>query len=169
MTPQLKQSWIAALRSGRYRQGRGLLRQRRLRDGTYFCAIGVLFDLVATAMQWDRLTKLGVGAGITDEVPGYIPPEILGEIGMSAAQESLIAGLNDSGKTFEQIADVIERDFDDERHLRRAATALLDGLCHIPPPFLLTPKSVPDWSALAGIKPHAGGSARPMIVYPTWA
>lgn len=166
MNPQLKQSWIAALRSGHYAQGRGLLRERAL-TGVRFCAMGVLFDIIATPMQWNRLTRPGSRAGTIDEVAGYMPAEIRGEIGMSGLQEALIAGLNDSGKTFEQIADVIEKDFEDELRLRRTATDHLDVsfVMSLPVP---TPKSLPDWNALAGVKPHAVVSMQPMI-HPSWA
>jgi hypothetical protein len=166
VNPQLKQSWIAALRSGHYTQGRGLLRERSLTGDARFCAMGVLFDLIATPAQWDRLTKPAVRFGMSDEVSGYMPAEILGEIGVSDMQQALIAGLNDDGKTFEQIADVIEKDFEDERRLRRVSMSLLDGTI-VQALSLPKPKSLPDWNALAGIKPDV--CAKPMMLYPTWA
>jgi hypothetical protein len=167
MNPQLKQSWIAALRSGRYHQGRGRLRERTLKGGAYFCAMGVLFDLIATPMQWSRLTMPGSRVGTTDEVAGYMPPEIRGEIGVSCAQEALIAGLHDSGKTFEQIADVIESDSEDEWRLRTIATALIGPTFVMLSP-VLTPKSPPDWNSFAGIKPAAAVSPQQMKTYPMW-
>lgn len=173
MNPQLKQSWITALRSGRYQQGRGLLRERSFTGGAYFCAMGVLLDLVASPMQWDRLTRAPSRAGMADEVAGYVPPEILGDIGISYVQQALIAGLNDFGKTFEQIADVIEADFDNERRLRMTADHLVGGLiptapsAHTPPP-VLKPQSLPDWLALAGVKPAAWVSPQQLKMYPAW-
>lgn len=43
MNPDIKERWVAALRSGRYRQCEGTLRT----DDNAFCAIGVLCDVVA--------------------------------------------------------------------------------------------------------------------------
>lgn len=40
MNQEIKQLWVAALRSGEYEQARG-----RLRDGDTFCCLGVLCDL----------------------------------------------------------------------------------------------------------------------------
>src|SRR5262249_12501553 len=128
MNPLLKRTWIAALRSGDYQQGHGILRERSLRGRTRFCAMGVLFDLVSRARWWDRLTRR---AGRTDMVLGYVPMEVLAEIGISNAQQALITSLNDSGKTFEQIADVIEQDFEDELRLRQTVNALV-GAIYIP-------------------------------------
>jgi hypothetical protein len=144
---QLKQSWIAALRSGGYLQGRGLLRERLIGGRALFCAMGVLMDLVASAALWDRLARPGSRAGSLDEVCGYLPAEICGEIGISNVQQAFIAGLNDHGKTFEEIADVIERDFEDEVSLRAAASRLTGGVFGTP----IVPSATPDWSALAGV------------------
>lgn len=40
MNPEIKAKWVAALRSGEYKQGRG-----QLRIGDRFCCLGVLCDL----------------------------------------------------------------------------------------------------------------------------
>lgn len=155
MNPQLKHSWIAALRSGRYAQGRGVLRERTITGNAYFCAMGVLLDLVATPAQWDRLTRPTSRMGILDEAFGYLPAEICGEIGVSNTQQALIAGLNDQGKTFEEIADVIERDFEDESRLRAAASRLANGTFWQTQEVVMPP-STPDWNALAsgGVRPY---------------
>lgn len=42
MNPLIKAKWVAALRSGNYKQGAGFLRQ-----GNNFCCLGVLCDLYA--------------------------------------------------------------------------------------------------------------------------
>jgi hypothetical protein len=46
MDQQIKSEWVAALRSGEYKQGVQLLRQ-----GDYFCCLGVLCDLHRKAHQ----------------------------------------------------------------------------------------------------------------------
>lgn len=44
MNKELKQKWIDALRSGRYQQGRAVLRQETP-SGIYHCCLGVLADV----------------------------------------------------------------------------------------------------------------------------
>lgn len=41
MSPELKAKWVAALRSGEYKQGREVLR-----NGDQFCCLGVLCDII---------------------------------------------------------------------------------------------------------------------------
>jgi hypothetical protein len=43
MNPEIKAMWVAALRSGEYKQGKGVLRTR----DNCFCALGVLADVAA--------------------------------------------------------------------------------------------------------------------------
>lgn len=164
MNPQLKQSWIEALRSKRYHQGRGLLRERS-RTVTRHCAMGVLFDLVATAAQWARMSTTVTRSAtkeVVEEASGYIPPEILGEIGMSNVQQALVAGLNDCGRTFEEIADLIENDFEDELRLRKSVDQMGGGLFTFGP--LPAPSVYPDWNGFAGVKINEQeGSALPAM------
>lgn len=49
MNAEIKQQWLAALRSGEYQQG-----YKQLRSWDYFCCLGVLCDLHAktTSGQW---------------------------------------------------------------------------------------------------------------------
>lgn len=74
MTDDLKTAWVAALRSGRYKQGRGSLRS----SGRH-CAFGVLLDLYdphgwschgGLWAHWASATlgkgAIGVGAVISD-------------------------------------------------------------------------------------------------------
>ena len=52
MNQRVKRKWIAALRSGEYKQGKGYLRK-----GDRFCCLGVLCDLYRQEMNdpvWDR-------------------------------------------------------------------------------------------------------------------
>jgi hypothetical protein len=47
MNPEVKARWVAALRSGEYRQGFGRLRRPEIGDAFCFCALGALIDLAA--------------------------------------------------------------------------------------------------------------------------
>lgn len=101
MKQPFKQEWIEALRSGKYKQG-----VKYLRYNEEFCCLGVLCDLVApTAWQkhdcWDFYYN--------DGIEGYLPPSVIDKVGLFSNQENKLAVMNDNGKTFEEIADYIEK------------------------------------------------------------
>ena len=56
MNNELRNLWVEALRSGKYKQGKG-----RLRDGDTYCCLGVLCDLVAAdnsdAYEWQEIEE----------------------------------------------------------------------------------------------------------------
>ncbi len=85
MKPDIKAQWLEALRSGKYKQGRGML----YREGKY-CVIGVL--------------KFAVAANSVDNV-------LHGLYGRNnLAEVECITILNDVTRlTFPQLADIIER------------------------------------------------------------
>ena len=109
MNPQIKQKWVDALRSGEYQQTQNYLRKE---DG--FCCLGVLCDLYGKEnnVEWnlasdghnykfqDKESHLPSSviewAGVDDDNP-YVDGEII-----------TLAGLNDTGCTFEEIANLIE-------------------------------------------------------------
>lgn len=143
MNPEIKSEWVAALRSGDYKQTKDVLS-----DGQGFCCLGVLCDLavkkgVAKFVpndgdgvtyftdddEWDGdmdNTSLPSGvacwAGLVDETGCAItdprvpfPDEDLRALGVISSFKSdkgvaHLATLNDKGKTFVEIADLIERD-----------------------------------------------------------
>lgn len=106
--PHVKKAWIADLTSGRFKQGRGTLRQR-LDDGTFeYCCMGVLCNRLGHRKGWQRRTDLlgkviynwfGHGAG-SSAVP-FLPHNI--------GQE--LAAMNDNQRrTFPEIAKYIEKE-----------------------------------------------------------
>ena len=102
MKKGLKARWIAALRSGKYQQGAGALRDADNR----FCCLGVLCDIVESR-GW-RQTVPGSwhfhdeNTGHTD--CAYAPAWVL-----SIEKQIALANMNDrDGKTFAEIADYIE-------------------------------------------------------------
>lgn len=135
MNPEVKQLWIKALTSGEYGQGRGLLR-----DGEdKYCCLGVLCDLYLKSIggQWkergvDRWMFEAVPppeASYVDESDVDLPDGVRRWAGLSDGEgrlgfvlegfdeydetcgyDSLIE-MNDGGKTFEEIAKVIEEEF----------------------------------------------------------
>jgi hypothetical protein len=122
LKPEIKTLWLEALRSGQYEQGVAALRSAENK----FCCLGVLCDIAAkhNMGEWveDTPWRFEI-SGTADTV--LIPPPIvdwafevqphtrvdywdLGE-GMVADGKSL-ANLNDHGTTFEEIANIIEKE-----------------------------------------------------------
>lgn len=94
---ELGQRWLAALRSGKYRRARGTFRR-----GSNFCAVGVLFDVVAPE-RWS---------------PGHGTPgrwcwkgkgcDVLALVGLTATQAAQIIAMSDR-EGFDAAADLAER------------------------------------------------------------
>lgn len=101
--PWFKRAFVFALRSGKYKQARGVLRTK---DGC-FCASGVACDL-ADPSGWDSYNGFQYGGSW-----GYggIPATLRTEIGMTGVQENKIIALNDGGKSFDYIANYVEKYF----------------------------------------------------------
>jgi hypothetical protein len=107
--------WVAALRSGKYKQGKNYLRR-----GNKFCCLGVLCELAVKAKVTEA-TESGMGSSIImyGQSSSVLPAKVkkwaglVNESGVfkfksnETALNSL-AALNDSGKSFAEIADVIE-------------------------------------------------------------
>lgn len=94
MDAELKRKWIEALRSGEYRQARMVLRDAMHR----MCCLGVLATV--QGCQWEFVPidernvinlPFGLNAGISHSV------------------RLALAEMNDSGKSFKEIADYIEK------------------------------------------------------------
>lgn len=108
MNQAIKERWVEALRSGEYNQTRG-----RLRDDAGYCCLGVLCDIVAPE-QWDVSTlsyahsHSGIGdipaSWVTDkaELPRFLTKQ------PNVHVISELAGKNDEGQSFTQIAAWIE-------------------------------------------------------------
>lgn len=120
MIPEIKQQWIAALRSDEFKQGREVLR-----SDDKFCCLGVLCDLHRKAnpiYDWikadndeDYIYSPGLEqfelprvvmdwAGLKYSNPPTPHREFNGKVYQSLAE------LNDAGATFAEIADIIEAD-----------------------------------------------------------
>ncbi len=103
MKPNVKATWVAALRSGDYVQGK---QQLRTRDNK-FCVNGVLCNLHA-------LEHPEIAATQTDptEYLGYtvsLPPAVARWSGITIDQENELERHNDAGVSFAELADLIER------------------------------------------------------------
>lgn len=109
MNPKVKRKWVKALRSGKYKQGTGMLKVTRDNDEPLYCCLGVLCEVA-------------VGEGIVKSYPGSngLPPDavevwagldgdpLLGTRKIDG-REPYATYLNDDGKSFRYIADRIEK------------------------------------------------------------
>jgi len=110
MNPKIKALWVAALRSGDYKQA-----TQELRRGNAFCCLGVLCNLHAIAhpkiaiLETSRAQYLGNNSILHDSVMAWagLTWDIGDEVIIDGSSRAL-AGHNDIGKTFKQIAAAIE-------------------------------------------------------------
>jgi hypothetical protein len=142
VNPEVKAKWLAALRSGEYRQGKHALNTGGPEG--QFCCLGVLCEVAlqegleglertqpfasegdddAAELHYNgesgRLPyRVQVWADLTDPNPStsrtyaeVLPEQYSNPNSMYGKVKITLAELNDSGYTFQQIADVIERDF----------------------------------------------------------
>jgi hypothetical protein len=123
MRTDIKELWVAALRSGAYRQGTGALKvTTRVGEGTGYCCLGVLCELAVTAGMIPPPTKTdglssdhwtyGIGESVHDTILPAIVRDWAGILSRNPAinghPQSTLAGANDSGLSFGEIADIIE-------------------------------------------------------------
>lgn len=107
MDQKIAERWVAALRSGKYKQGFG-----RLRSKNRFCCLGVLCNLHAQAHP--EIASKELRAGIYLHSAYYLPKavrdwaETHSDRGLLPGQPSL-AKLNDVGISFDEIAKVISK------------------------------------------------------------
>ncbi len=100
----LAKKWVAALRSGEYKQTHGTLHN----DGG-FCCLGVLCDI--QGRRWFK-AEHGTSLFVKEDSILYesMPSNsALDLVGMTESEANTLASANDSGKDFEQIANLIEK------------------------------------------------------------
>jgi uncharacterized Ntn-hydrolase superfamily protein len=133
MKKEIADQWVAALRSGEFTQGDQVLTQVH-DDGTKtYCCLGVLSELACRAgviaaptEEKTMIERDGVQEEVTALIYGGVasqsktiaPGVVVEWAGLSHGNpitddfgSRTLAGLNDGGYTFAQIADIIERDW----------------------------------------------------------
>lgn len=116
MYQPFKEAWIKALRSGKYKQGKGALR-----EGNLFCCLGVACEIAqlpranflcsTTYYCSDVVAKkmIRISAEFAPEYSaGNLPRSFAKDIGISSKAEGKLMNMNDNGKSFKEIADWIE-------------------------------------------------------------
>jgi hypothetical protein len=110
---KIQQEWVNALRSGKYKQGKG-----NLRRGNKFCCLGVLCDLAAKSIPSTVAIDFAfAGAFRYDGNKCSLPDSVQNWASMSTDYGRIscdinLMKLNDKGATFLEIADFIEDNAD---------------------------------------------------------
>lgn len=111
MNPEVRELWTTALRSGKYKQGESFLK-----DGDSFCCLGVLCDIAA---QEGIVKSVKEIEGLTyyDEDNAVLPESVMRWSGITSRPAEYredghaLTIDNDEGKSFADIADIIEEKF----------------------------------------------------------
>ncbi len=124
MNTTIKQKWVEALRSGEYKQTKS-----KLHDDEGFCCLGVLCDLYRKehndSITWklvkDDIFKIVFQFNDNEGIPPKIVREWAGiensidddnnPYGSYNEKRDSLVNDNDTGKTFEEIAQIIEEHF----------------------------------------------------------
>lgn len=99
---ELMQKWVAALRSGYYKQGKGKLRPYEDK----YCCLGVLCNLI-DPNHWNEIDRQYV----YKDFQSMLPSEDRNNIGIDYGTMALLIKKNDQGETFQEIADYLQRTF----------------------------------------------------------
>ena len=98
--------WVAALRSGQYKQGKNALRR-----GDTYCCMGVACDLFDSTHWNEESGYRAPGSGTDNNI--YLPGQIrrwfgLNDIAGTYGRGECLTYHNDNGMSFDEIADLIE-------------------------------------------------------------
>jgi len=126
MKKSIMETWVRALRSGKYNQCKG-----QLKNNNSFCCLGVLTDIYGEqeGIEWsqDEWLYINKCGDVRRECEG-LTVNVQGWSGMTSSDGDRVrcvdswddegksitdslADMNDSGSSFEEIADIIERDY----------------------------------------------------------
>ena len=116
MDPKIKKAWVVALRSRRFKQGRGRLKQivvtESKLDQVKHCCLGVLCELYAEAQGKSFEEEIVTSISTTIV---FLPKKVQAWAGLTScdpeidAEGTSLADLNDGGKSFRRIATIIEK------------------------------------------------------------
>lgn len=107
----VKQKWVAALRSGEFKQT-----QKALFDGNGYCCLGVLCELaIKDGVRVEKLIS-SERVWFYDEESGLVPYSVQSwadinlspQIRMDSGFNHPLSNINDDGSSFEEIANLIE-------------------------------------------------------------
>ena len=108
MDKKLKAKWVKALRSGKYEQSQGYLKDE-LDEGRFgFCCLGVLRDVISpkSNLRGDADEEVCIA---DNEGGEHLHPKHAKLAGLTPPQQTKLAEANDQGKSFKWIAGYIQR------------------------------------------------------------
>jgi hypothetical protein len=105
MPSKLKKDWVAALRSGEYQQAKGRLCKVGEFTGTGYCCLGVL-EMVAEGEVEKEPIAMFVPSDEFYKRNGI-------DFGLVGVDAGMLAAKNDTGTSFIEIADFIERNVEE--------------------------------------------------------
>jgi len=106
MDAQLKTKWIEALRSKKYRQIQGSLREETSAKRYGYCCLGVLCHTMGA--KWKNGDPLLADLSMQHPEEAYLSFEALRIAGLNDDTQRKLARMNDDEKPFVEIADYIE-------------------------------------------------------------
>ncbi len=127
MNTDLIKSWVNALKSNKYKQGHGVLH----RQTGEFCCLGVLCDIV-DPLKWVKQSEsfnesLHPDHLYWEDNSFFLPDSIASLIDIDQEESELLSTVNDCGKSFEQIAFLIEHMYmQEKRHYLELSPAYLN-------------------------------------------
>lgn len=106
--------WVSRLRSGKYQQGKGCLRN----ENNKFCCLGVLSELAVedgilereSYSYFSKKDDMSFSVSLADEVKNKYNMKSIG--GFCSLGKECLAEMNDRGKSFSEIADYIEANWE---------------------------------------------------------
>lgn len=108
MNKKFKAKWVEALRSGRYKQGDGMLRTKGPENKALYCCLGVACRVLG--LRPNKVGNFPDDSGSGDYAGDEFPtPSQLKKLGLSKLSARSLARLNDDGNSFDDIAKVIEK------------------------------------------------------------
>ena len=122
MNKEIKDKWLAALRSGEYKQCRGRLKKGNKNKS--FCCLGVLTDLAIksgeVSLNWDNNLVIDLSSyinmsSLNEETIEWSGANGLGDTGGFRGKNNdyiVLAAKNDRGASFKQIANIIEKNIE---------------------------------------------------------
>ena len=102
----INRRWLRALRSGKYEQGTGCLKN----SAGNFCCLGVLTDLFA---KDNKIPWVGSGAQRlkNTKTDSFLPLKVVRWSGIGKSRQRKLVRLNDSGVCFVDIAKEISKNY----------------------------------------------------------
>jgi hypothetical protein len=132
MRKEVMKKWVKALRSGKFKQGTGTLKQYNSKGQPQHCCLGVLCELYNSEMKkskkktipekiYDNDMDFSFGysrfGGSKEDLPREVMKwsgieNSLGQFNLSDNHYETLADLNDLGRKFKTIADIIEKNWE---------------------------------------------------------